>query len=105
MSTKIGIASETIADFFVEDIKLGFYSEKLKPWLDVFGPSRIHIVDGSNLVKNPDVEYQKIMEFINDAVKFMGLRSLGMRLICDPKRLSLFRCAVKRLAISFFFVF
>jgi len=64
----MGIASAKIAEFFVEDIRLGFYSEKLKPWIDVFGPSRIHIVDGSNLVKNPDVEYQKIMEFINDAV-------------------------------------
>jgi len=64
----MGIASQKMAEFFVEDIRQGFYSEKLKPWLDVFGPSRIHIVDGSNVVKNPDVEYQKIMEFINDAV-------------------------------------
>lgn len=40
------------------------YIDRLKPWIEEYGLSNIHIVDGDNFVKNPAAELQDVENFL-----------------------------------------
>ena len=44
------------------------YSERLEPWVKLYGIDKIHIVDGENFIKHPVDELRKVEQFL-------GLRS------------------------------
>ena len=45
-------------------LKKSLFYSKLKPIFEIFGSSNVHLVDGENLVENPEEEYGRIQEKI-----------------------------------------
>ena len=62
------------------------YKSVLTPWLEVFDPSNIHLIDGSNLVKNPQMEFDLLAKFFDKPaeLKFKFNETKGFECLSEP---------------------
>ena len=47
-----------------KNLLVGFYYSRLKILIDVFGRDRVLLLDGDNLISDPDTEFGKVEEFV-----------------------------------------
>merc|ERR1712210_445875 len=51
---------------FDNGLPMGFadYANQVKPFVEIFGAENFHLVDGENLVRNPDHEWGMLLDFL-----------------------------------------
>ena len=68
---------------------MGFadYANQIKPFVAIVGAENFHLVDGENLVQNPDYEWGKLLDFLEvekDHFKFYKDEEKGFPCLDKP---------------------
>lgn len=68
---------------------MGFadYANQIKPFVKIVGAENFHLVDGENLVQNPDYEWGKLLDFLEvekDHFKFYKDEEKGFPCLDKP---------------------
>ena len=67
-----GRINDKEGDLLSKIFRYSKFIDRLRPWLQIYGRDKIHVIDGDNFVKHPVVELNKIETFLNISSYFTG---------------------------------
>ena len=60
-----GRINDKEGDLISKIFRYSKFIDRLRPWLQIYGRDKIHVIDGDNFVKHPVFELNKIEKFLN----------------------------------------